>query len=253
MKVSRTISALLLGGLAFSPSVVAAQSPGDQSAEILKELRQIRQLLERLAAPLGTGGVPTAPAESKVKLAAPLTGFALGKSDAPLTMIEFTDLQCPFCRQFHTTTFEQLKKEYIDTGKLRYISRDFPLISLHPLALAAAKAARCASDQRKFWEMRHSILINNPQLVPTSFDTFADQLGLDMTAFKACEADSARFQAELQKDQIDGTAAGVSGTPTFIIGRASATELDGVRVVGAQPYSVLNEKLHSLLAQVSGH
>ncbi len=172
----------------------------------------------------------------------------LGKPDAPLTMVEFTDLQCPFCRQFHITAYEQIKKDYIDTGKLRYISRDFPLAQLHPLAQAAAKAGRCAGDQGKFWEMRHTILVNNPQLTPASFDTFAQDLKMNVAAFKACEADPAKFQAELQKDEADGAAAGISGTPSFIIGRTSASGLDGIRVVGAQPYAAFDAKLKALLA-----
>ena len=226
-----------------------AQSLQQQNDQILQELRQIRQLLEKLAGPLGQqGAAPTAaPTDDHVKLG-PVTGYMLGKPDAPLTMVEFTDLQCPFCRQFHITAYEQIKKDYIDTGKLRYISRDFPLAQLHPLAQAAAKASRCAGDQGKFWEMRHTILVNNPTLTPTSFDTFAQDLKMNVAAFKACEADPTKFQAELQKDETDGAAAGVSGTPSFIVGRTSASGLDGIRIVGAQPYAAFDAKLKALLA-----
>src|SRR5262245_15693319 len=125
------------------PLTARAQSLPQQNDQILQELRAIRQLLEKLAGPLGAtapanAGVPGANAPVKLS---ELGGFVLGKADAPLTMVEFTDLQCPFCRQFHITTFEQLKKDYIDTGKLRYFALDFPLESLHPLAMQAARAA----------------------------------------------------------------------------------------------------------------
>jgi protein-disulfide isomerase len=253
MKICTRISfalALVAGLIASSPDV-SAQSLQDQNQQILNELKAIRQLLEKLAGPLGqqpTGPFPTA-ADDHVKLG-DVTGYALGKPDAPLTMVEFTDLQCPYCRQFHTTTFEQIKRDYIDTGRLRYISRDFPLDSIHPFALGAARASRCAADQGKFWEMRHTILVNNAALTNDIFNTFAQDLKLNVTAFKACEATAATtFQAGMQKDLADGTSVGVSGTPTFVIGKTTATGLDGIRIVGAQPYAVFDAKLKELLAK----
>jgi protein-disulfide isomerase len=229
---------------------LAAQSLQQQNEQILNELRAIRQLLEKLAGPLGQP-VPTAAApaaiDDKVKLAG-VTGYVLGKPDAPLTMVEFTDLQCPFCRQFHVVAFEQIKKEYIDTGKLRYISRDFPLDSIHPMAIAAARAARCAGEQGKFWEMRHAILVNNAMLNAESFATFAGDLKLNPSSFKTCAADVSKWQVDLQKDLNEGQSVGVSGTPSFVIGRTSATGLDGVRLVGAQPFAAFDAKLKELLA-----
>lgn len=245
--------ALLTCAILFAPARAAmAQSVQQQNDQILNELKAIRQLLEKLAEPLGQGGaLPAAgaPASDRVKLADAVTGYVLGKPDAPLTMVEFTDLQCPFCRQFHVTTFEQLKKNYIDTGKLRYISRDFPLPQLHPLAQAAAKASRCAGEQGKFWDMRHSILVNNASLTSDSFATFAQDLTLNVATFKACVTDARRFQAELQKDLADAASIGVSGTPTFVIGLTGAEGVDGVRLVGAQPYQVFDAKLKDLLAK----
>jgi protein-disulfide isomerase len=238
--------------LAGSGSFVSAQSLSQQNDAILQELKAIRQLLEKLAGPLGGqpgGPIPTAaaPVDDHVKLAA-VTGLVLGKPDAPLTMVEFTDLQCPFCRQFHVTAYEQIKKDYIDTGKLRYISRDFPLDTIHPYAQSAARASRCAADQGKFWEMRHTILVNNAALSNDVFNTFAQDLKLDVATFKACEATAAtKFQADFQKDLSDATSVGVSGTPTFVIGKTAATGLDGVRIVGAQPYAVFDAKLKALL------
>jgi protein-disulfide isomerase len=242
-------------GMAGSGVFVSAQSLQQQNDQILQELKAIRQLLEKLAGPLGGqpgGPVPTqaaAPADDRVKLAN-VVGYAIGQPDAPLTMVEFTDLQCPFCRQFHVTAYEQIKKDYIDTGKLRYISRDFPLDSIHPFALNAAHAARCAADQGKFWEMRHTILLNNAALTNDVFNTFAQDLKLNVPNFKSCEATATtKFQAEMQKDLTDATSVGVSGTPTFVIGRTAAAGLDGVRIVGAQPYSVFDAKLKELLAK----
>ena len=178
----------LLGSLIASSPDVSAQSLLQQDDQILSELKAIRQLLEKLAGPLGqqpAGPIPTAaaPADDHVTLAN-VTGYALGKPDAPLTMVEFTDVQCPFCRQFHVTAYEQIKKDYVDTGKLRYLSRDLPLDSIHPFALGAARAARCAAGQGKFWEMRHTILVNNAALTNDVFDTFAQDLKLNVATFK---------------------------------------------------------------------
>src|SRR5262245_4928378 len=240
--------------LLFSSTHLSAQSLQQQNEQILQELKAIRQLLEKLAGPLGGSPgapVPTAamPVDDRVKLAN-VAGVAIGKSDAPLTMVEFTDLQCPFCRQFHVTAYEQIKRDWIDTGKLRYVTRDFPLDSIHPYAIGAAHASRCAADQGKFWEMRHTILVNNAALNPTVFATFAQDLKLNVSAFKQCESTAAsKFQADMQKDMADATSVGVSGTPTFVIGRTSANGLEGVRLVGAQPYATFDARLKDALAK----
>src|SRR5262249_24712376 len=118
---------------------------------ILNELRQIRRLLER---PTQQASPVTAPAASPVEHVKVGTAgsYSLGSSDAALTLVEFTDYQCPFCKQFHDTTFQQLKTNYIDTGRLRFVHRDLPL-DFHEHALKAAQAARCAGEQDKFWPM----------------------------------------------------------------------------------------------------
>ncbi len=241
---------LLLAAAGAAPA--AAQSLQQQNDQILNELKAIRQLLEKLAGPLGQpgaqqAGVPSADAE--VKLAGPITGYILGKPDAPLTMVEFTDLQCPFCRQFRTGAFEQLKKDYIDTGTLRYISRDFPLDQLHPLAATAARAARCAGEQGRFWEMRHAILLNNSQLKDAMFTTLASELKLDAAVFASCLAAAGRFDADLRKDQADAASVGISGTPSFVVGRTTASDLEGVLIVGAQPFAAFDARLKNLLSK----
>src|ERR1700730_660463 len=200
-------------------------------------------------------GAPARPVPGPVDDRAPLgsvsvAGVSLGNADAPLTMVEFTDLQCPFCGRFYGSVFEQIKSEYIETGKLRYVSRDFPLETIHPFALTAARASRCAGDQGKFWEMRHSILANNSHLTADTFTKFAEDLRLDATAFSTCVADSTKFRAEIQKDLADGTAAGVTGTPSFVIGRSGpAGVTGGIRLVGAQPYSAFEATFKELLSE----
>ena len=109
----------------------------------------------------------------------------LGNKDAPVTMVEFTDYQCPFCQQFHAETFAELKKNYIDTGKVRFFSRDLPL-DFHPNAMRAAQAGRCAAEQGKFWKMRDLMAANPDKLDLESLVETAGSLKLDVTAFRAC-------------------------------------------------------------------
>lgn len=239
--------------LVAAPAATQAQTITQQQAdEILKELRAIRELLQKMAAqpqaqPQPAQVRPPAPAPAAPAKLASVTGYILGRPDAPLTMVEFTDLQCPFCNRFTTQTFDAIKKDWIDTGKLRFVSRDFPL-DFHPQARRAARASRCAGEQGRFWELRSDLVRNASRLSPDFITERAAALKLDMTAFGAC-VESTRFDADIAKDQQEGSAAGVEGTPTFIVGRTTPAGLDGVRIVGAQPYEVFDQKLKQLIGQ----
>jgi len=238
------VAAVAVAAVAAAAPARAQQGITQQQAdEILKELRAIRQLLERLpvAAPQGPP-----PPSARVTLPA-ATVYALGRADAPLTMVEFTDLECPFCRQFHVTTFEQLKKNYIDTGKLRFVTRDFPL-DFHPNARPAAHAARCAGEQNRFWEMRHVLTVNAAALSRDKMLTFARDLGLDMSQFEACFT-AERHREAIDRDVADARDANVSGTPTFVLGKTAPPGFEGVRIIGAQPYAVFEQKIRELLGE----
>jgi len=244
-------AAFLLGTAVFAqPSQApATQQPPASSQmtqqqideEMLKELRQIRMLLERLTQPQ-----PSAPPQPTTARLTNLTGYMLGRPDAPLTMVEFTDLQCPFCRQYVTTTFDQIKKNWIDTGKLRYISRDFPL-DFHPQALNAARAARCAGEQGKFWDMRMTLMRNANLLTPDYITRTAADLKLDTRAFAACTA-AGTFDADIHADLVEGARIGISGTPTFVLGRTAPGTLEGPVIVGAMPYAQFDARLKDLLS-----
>ncbi len=251
----RCVTAVVACGLALTTPLAAQQSLQQQNEQILNELKAIRQLLERLAGPIGPGGapsltapMPTAPVSDNVSVP-PVTGFMLGRPGAPLTMIEYTDLQCPFCRQFHITAYEQIKKEWIDTGKLRYVVRDLPIESIHPQAMPAARATRCAGEQGKLWDLRHSVLVNNARLTNESFTTFAQDLKLNMASFSKCYADAGKFQAEIARDMAEAASVGISATPSFVLGRTAAGAMDGVRMIGAQPYGAFDAKLKEIQAK----
>jgi protein-disulfide isomerase len=211
-----------------------------QADQILNELRQIRQLLERQQVK-----APQAQEEQVIKAKLNLEGFAmLGSKEAPLTIVEFTDYQCPFCQRFHTTSFGDLKKNYIDTGKVRFYSRDLPL-DFHPNAMRAAEAARCANEQGQFWKLRDVMGANPSKLDLDSLLADAADLKMDVNAFRAC-VESEKYKNAVQTDVMEAMKIGASGTPTFVIGRSTPDGVDGELVVGAQPYPMFDQKLKEL-------
>jgi protein-disulfide isomerase len=217
----------------------ANQEPGitrQQADEILQELRQIRQLLERQQQLAGQA----------IKIKMNLEGVQmLGSKDAPITMVEFTDYQCPFCQSFHTQTFGTLKKNFIDTGKVRFFSRDLPLDSMHPDAMRAAEAGRCAAAQGQFWALRDIMSHHPDKLDLESLVAAAEFLKLDVTAFRACVV-SEKYKNDIQSDMLEAMRIGSDGTPAFVVGKSTAEGIEGDLLVGAQPYNTFDLKLRSL-------
>jgi protein-disulfide isomerase len=242
---SAAVAVVVVGTSSFAQQPAPAPPLTQQQLdeEILRELRAIHLLLEKMSS-LPQGPSPQAPQRPTSATIRNLTGYVMGKPDAPLTMVEFTDLQCPYCREYVTTTFDEIKKNWIDTGKLRYISRDFPL-DIHPVAMAAARAARCAGEQGKFWEMRMALMRNANLLSADYISRTAADLKLDSKKFAECSA-SAKFDAEIQAQALEGIRIGVSGTPTFVIGKTEPNSVEGSMVVGAFPYVVFEAKLKEL-------
>ncbi len=163
--------------------------------------------------------------------------LALGPEGAPITIIEFSDYQCPFCRQFHEETFQSLLDAYPD--QIRFVYRDFPLTGVHPEAQPAAEAARCASDQGRFWDYHHALFENQEALGPGLYMEIATALGLDQETFEIC-MNSGRHTDEVMADTFDGLNLGLEGTPTFFI--------NGRRLVGAQPLSAFTAIIDEELA-----
>lgn len=163
----------------------------------------------------------------------------IGNSDAPITIIEFSDFQCPFCARFYTQTLPLILEEYIEQGKVKLVFRDFPIQSIHPNALPASVAAECANDQGKFREM-HDILFEKQnewnKLETTEalyvFSEYASSIQLDQKTFDSCLT-SGKHIPEIQNDLNDGRDYGVTGTPGFFVGneKIGFTELKG-----AQPF-----------------
>jgi protein-disulfide isomerase len=182
------------------------------------------------------------------QISMPVAGdwHAIGSADAPLTLVEFSDYECPLCHAFHVETFGQLKKKYIDTGKVRFVSRDQPLPEYHPRAMEAAHAARCAGDQGKFWEMRDALIAHSDRLSRGEILEYARRVRLDPKAFRSCLSARAH-QGEIDKDIADAVALNLRGTPTFVLGRTSDRTLHGVAIVGALPYKVFEAAIERML------
>ncbi|HLK67629.1 MAG TPA: thioredoxin domain-containing protein [Bryobacteraceae bacterium] len=221
---------------------LSAQEQGitrQQADEILNELRQIRQLLEKQGKP--AGAQPDLISKAKLNL----DGFAMmGSKDAPITIVEFTDYQCPFCQRFHLTTFGDIKKNYIDTGKVRFYSRDMPL-DFHPNALRAAQAARCAGEQGQFWSLRSVMGANPDKLDMDHIMGFAGDLKLDTAKLKSC-VESEKYKSPVETDVMEAMKIGATGTPTFVIGKSTPEGVDGELMIGAQPYQYFELKLKEL-------
>ncbi|MBV8911340.1 MAG: DsbA family protein [Gammaproteobacteria bacterium] len=171
---------------------------------------------------------------------------ARGSASAPVTVVEFTDYQCPFCRRFEGESWPALERNYIATGKVRFIVRDLPL-KVHSAARPAAEAAHCAGEQGRFWPMHAALLARDLRLDDASVLGKAQALGLDVPRFRQCVL-SNKYEAEIARNAAQANALGVRGTPTFIIGRVTHGELDGVRVAGAVPYADFAAYLDRLLA-----
>ncbi len=199
---------------------------------------------------------PTAPEPSAVKASID-DDPVLGNENAPVTIIEFSDYQCPFCRKFWTETLPSIKKEYIDTGKVKFVYRDFPLTSIHPAAEPAAEAAECVRDAAKgddeaYFKMHDKIFqegnkldggdpITGPvrgtaQFTSADLKKWANDIGYNIDE---C-LDSGKFKQEIQKDLSDAQAAGGQGTPYFVINDKPLS--------GAQPFSAFKQVIDAELA-----
>ncbi len=184
-------------------------------------------------------GQPTPPAQANVN---PRDNQpTLGKGDAKVTIYEFSDFQCPYCQRFFKETYSQLKAQYIDTGKVKFIFRHFPL-PFHVNAEPAAIAAECANQQGKFWQY-HDNLFNKGQadgtgLALADLKTYAASLGLDKQRFNQCLDNKSTLDI-VNADLKEGTAVGVSGTPSFSI--------NGKLLVGAQPLAAFKAAIDEAL------
>ena len=232
-----------------APEPVKPAADAGQNADILAELRAIHALLARAqqAGPSnGQAAAPSAPPKPEF-VTISLDGTpSLGRSDASLVLVEFTDFQCPFCIKFDNETFPQIKASYIGTGKLRFVSRPLPL-PFHNYADGAARAAVCAQAQGQFWAMRDRLFAADGQLAPEAVARVARDAGLDGEKYRACVAGDA-VAASIRNGVKEANGVGISATPTFVLGRATGGRLTGLKIIGAQPFAAFAAEIDRQLA-----
>ncbi len=218
--------------------------------QILRQLDALQKAIRaRPAAPRRRGPEPFKGADISID-GAP----SKGSTGAKIVLVEFSDYQCPFCRRFATTTLPQVIKNYVDTGKLRYVFRDFPIAGIHPAATSAAQAAHCAGAQGKYWQMHDRFFATQRTLSQRKWKAHAVALGLDMTKFNQCLTDK-NVANLVRKGVADGRKIGVTGTPAFYLGVISAdgkivkaTEM----IRGARPYASFKVIIDRLIAKHKG-
>jgi len=161
---------------------------------------------------------------------------SIGPADAPITIVEFSDYQCPYCQAWYQQTFDKLMASY--PGKIRFVYRDLPLPG-HPESMPAAEAANCAGEQGAYWKFHNDLFGGQYSLGRAAYEQYASDLGLDIAAFTAC-LDDHHTQAEIKADTADAVRLGLTGTPSFVI--------NGQILVGAQPFEQFKTIIDAELA-----
>ncbi len=220
---------------------------GGNLADLRKQVetlqRQQSEILKALAA-------HSNPVPSSLELN-PSEIRSLGKKTAAVTLVEYFDYQCPFCARFFEDAMPELEKNYITTGRLRFVALDYPLETIHSFALVASEAAQCANDQGKFWPMHDELLRHSYALDRKSISLYAHDVELDIRPFQKC-LNSGKYAGEIRNQEAAAGNLGVRGTPTFFLGvmdHTGRTLSHLRRFDGAVSYAALKPAIDQLLAQ----
>jgi protein-disulfide isomerase len=235
--------ALLVGVVALTVVAIVLYSQERSLGDLIQQVANLRSEQERMAGQLTSRtGFTSADVD--------VTGApALGPADDVVTLIEFSDYECPFCIKYFTQTLPQIQANYIATGKIRYVFKDFPVDANHPMAIRAHEAAHCAMEQQKFWELHVKLFSAPGTHTPDQLVARATEAGLDVPAFKACIA-SGRTTAAIRASVAVAEQLGADGTPAFYLGtRDLATQhVHVVKMIdGAQSYSTFQQAIDELL------
>jgi protein-disulfide isomerase len=243
---------VLLGFLTACTGQAQSQSNDDLKKDIqaLKEGQQaIQKDLQEIKRLLAARPTAAAPTEQALNAIISVDGLPFkGDKNAKLTLVEFSEFQCPFCGRHVRETYPQLDKDYVQTGKVKYFFRDLPLETIHKNAFKASEAARCAGEQNKFWEMHDRLFSNQNSLEPAMLTAHAQAVGVDTKKFQEC-LDSGKYAAEIRKGMAEANKYGITGTPTSVIGLTQPNDktIKVVKVIrGAQSIAAFKEALDSL-------
>lgn len=257
MRVKTMLLALICLGFSQLGYAQAQNEKQDQPQDELSSLRtDIRTLqteqqqiitrldeLKHLLQPNGQPVRPEAPSTLDIR-----GEMFRGDGGARVAIVEYADFECPYCGDYERRTFPQLLSDYIQAGKVKYVYRDLPL-PMHAHALLAARAARCAGEQGKFWEMHDSLFARQNALSTPAVLDRAQTLGLDKEKFTECIS-SEKYTADFQKSASEAEKMSINGTPTFFLG---LVEQDGnisikKRIEGSAPFEVFKTAIEALLA-----
>ncbi len=194
-----------------------------------------------VAGAAGAGSVPTV--DSRMR----------GKVDAPVTMIEYSDFTCGYCLKFFKDTWPKIQARYVDTGKVRFLYKDYPRADQGP-GLTAALAARCAGDQGTYWPMHDRLFSADGRLDADSYTQHAKAIGLDQSQFRQCLRDAPHVQS-IFRDRDEANSWGFRGTPGFVLMRTTqqpTTKDPAIAIPGAFPFEAFEEEIEKLLAAPGG-
>ncbi len=252
--MKRSILAKWLAGVAvvvFLGLVAGRQQQlVDGQREILKQIQDLKTSPQVRAgqAPAQQAAPPAAPPDFTLRIdGAAIKGSAIAK----LILIEFSDFECPFCERYVRESYPQIERDYVSTGKVRYVFRHFPLERIHPRAMKAGEAGECARLQGKFWPLHDRLFANQKLLEPPALVEHARAVGLDLKSFETCL--NGQAASAVRADLDAGARAGVTGTPTFFVGFAQNDGSVHVveKLVGAVPYASFQSVLNKMLTLTS--
>jgi len=248
-------------GSTFLISLAAAQSSDDFEGlkaevqalragqlQMQTDLAEIRRLLEQGARPAAPAAQAFQPTDVEIGNSA-----VKGSKDAQITLIGFSDYQCPFCGRHAKTVLPELLENYVDSGIVKLVMRENPIQSIHPQATNASMAALCAGEQGKYWEMHDILFSDQRRLTVPDLKEHAATLGLLEAPFATC-LDGKKYANQIRTDLAEGAKLGISGTPSFVLGLTNENDPDKVRVTkyirGAKPYATFEQAIDELLASV---
>jgi protein-disulfide isomerase len=242
---------VVLGLLICASATGSAQSADEQMKKDIEALKEGQQAIQKDLAEIKRLLLsrPVAAADALPRDPVAIAGDPFkGNGTAKVAVIEFSDYQCPFCSRYTKDVLPQIRTDYVETGKIKYVFRDMPL-SFHKNAFKAAEAAHCAGLEGKFWEMHDTLFATQSALAPEQLAALAKTVGVDEARFQQC-LDSGRFATEINKDIADAGSAGITGTPSFLIGVIQPG--DGrvkvvKKLVGAKPYAEFKAAIDDLL------
>ena len=218
----------LAWGRGTSPTAADLVSEGDQASELFQPTVTTQSLEEYLAS------LPRYNDQVTIEDHDPV----FGPEDAPITIIEFSDFECPFCQRHFAQVYPQLLAEY--PNQIRFVYKDFPLTSIHPNAQSAALAAHCAFEQGEFWEYHDLLFSGRLPFSVSSYQQYASELELDIESFVAC-IEEERYAAQVAADVDQAHSLGIQSTPTFLV--------NGIVIVGAQPFEAFAQVIDYELSQ----